>query len=471
MTPPSSNGPSLAARVAERLHVEPPWEVYAEEAVRYEVHLNGTSVELVRGPVAVQGIGLRVLRPHDGAVGAGFQASTDLSDAGLRAAASDAETIARHARFPAASVDLPSRPSATVPATEVLDRRLWDDPASTVDRYLEALRQSFHGRKGAAVSFGSVRTARVRTSLANSSGLDTGFDHTTVDLELAVKASGGPEGPAPGEYWVTDSLRRLETAGLDRSVEAWCRYAQDVRRAVAPPSGELPVVLPAGVLSGILPQVVGFRASGSARLRKLGLEAGSALAAPSVTISDDGAYPWSPGSGPVDAEGTPSRRTSLVERGTVRATLYDSLHAAAFGERSTGNAVRAGFGPRPWLKFTHNAGVGSTTLVVTPGDGGTDPELCEAAGDGVWVQQLGWANPDPISGTFGGEIRIGYRIRNGKLSEPVRGGIVGGLVVAPPKKPSLLANVAAVGSTSELSEVLASPALLVKPLTVAGTSR
>ncbi len=471
MTATSESGPSLAARVADHLKVPPPWEVYAEEAVRYEVHLHGTSVELVRGPVAVQGYGLRLVRRHDGQVGTGFQASTDLSADGVRAAASDAETIARHARFPAPSVELPSRPSAPLPKAEVLDRRLWDDPAGSVARYLEVVRQSFHGRKGAALSFGSVRTARVRSSLANSSGLDTGFDHTTVDLELAVKASDGPEGPAPGEYWVTESLRRLETDGLAEAVDSWCRYASDVRRAVAPPSGELPVILPAGVLSGILPQVLGFRASGAARLRKLGLEGGSQVAAPSVSIYDDGAYPWSPGSGPVDAEGTPSRRTTVVEGGTFRSTLYDALHAAAFQERPTGSAIRAGFGPRPWLKFTHGAGVGSTTLVVGTGDGGSDPELCEAAEDGIWVQQLGWANPEAVSGAFGGEIRIGYRIRHGKLAEPVRGGIVGGVVVAPPKAPSLLANVAAVGSKAELSEVLAAPSLLIRPLTVAGTSR
>jgi predicted Zn-dependent protease len=120
------------------------------------------------------------------------------------------------------------------------------------------------------------------------------------------------------------------------------------------------------------------------------------------------------------------------------------------------------------MRFTHGPGLGASTLVVKPGAGGTDEELAEAAGDGIWLQQLGWASPDPISGAFGGEIRIGYRIRNGKIAEPVRGGTIGGTVVAPPDSPSLLASVAAVGSRATLVDDLSSPTLLIRTLTVAG---
>ncbi len=95
-------------------------------------------------------------------------------------------------------------------------------------------------------------------------------------------------------------------------------------------------------------------------------------------------------------------------------------------------------------------------------------ELLETAKVGIWVQQLGWASPDPISGAFGGEIRIGYRIRGGKLAEPIRGGIVGGLVLGAAGAPSLLNGIEAVGKTLELSESVAAPSILVRPLSVAG---
>ena len=122
------------------------------------------------------------------------------------------------------------------------------------------------------------------------------------------------------------------------------------------------------------------------------------------------------------------------------------------------------------MRFTHTPSPANSTLVVEAGTDGTDAELAEIAGDGIWLQQLGWASPDPISGAFGGEIRIGYRIRNGKIAEPVRGGTIGGTVVAPPGTPSLLTSIAAIGSKARLVDDLSSPTLLVKTLTVAGES-
>ena len=175
---------------------------------------------------------------------------------------------------------------------------------------------------------------------------------------------------------------------------------------------------------------------------------------------------------PVDGEGSVRAGRPLVSNGSVSGLLYDAAHAAAFDVPSTASATR-GSDPNGffnWRRFLHPPRVTSSTLSVAAGDGGSDAELIEAAGDGIWVQQLGWAVPDGISGAFGGEIRIGYRIRHGKLAEPVRGGTVGGVVMAPPGRPSLLRNIEALGSTVTLAESIASPTLLVRPLVVAGAA-
>ena len=111
---------------------------------------------------------------------------------------------------------------------------------------------------------------------------------------------------------------------------------------------------------------------------------------------------------------------------------------------------------------------GPTTIVLEPGEGGSDNEIVKADGDGIWVQRLGWASPDPLSGAFGGEVRIGYRIRHGKIAEPIRGGTVGGVVLGTAGTPTLLTSIAALGSTATLTENFSGPTILVKPLTVAG---
>ncbi|MFZ0892752.1 MAG: TldD/PmbA family protein [Thermoplasmata archaeon] len=458
----------VAFRVADRLRTPVPWEVYGERLRRYEIHFQGRTLEAIRGPLLVEGFGVRIFRARDGQTGVGFQASTDSSEAGIAATLSDAEQIAVHSNFPTKKVDLPAdgTPGAV---GDVRDEHLWNDPIARLEEYVAGLLAPFDSIRASVPSFGSVRATLAEVSIANSSGLRASYPHTQIALELAVKSFGGSEGAPPGEFWVNESFRRIDPLHAGDRVAEWCRYAQDARRAAPPPTGELPVVLPPAIVEGILPLVLGYRLSGAARLRQIAPEEGSMIATSLITIHDDGRYPWGILSGPVDEEGTPRGRRSLVKAGATAQLVYDVLHGGAFDLPSSGNAARGlDFGPGDWIRFRHSPMVGPTTLVVDPGTGGTDAELIEAAGDGIWIQQLGWPAPDPISAGFGGEIRIGYRIRNGKLAEPVRGGTVGGVVFASGGTPSMLGSVAAVGSRAELSGTLSAPSLLIKNLTVAG---
>ncbi len=463
------NTSDLAFRAAELLRAEPPWDLVGERARRFELHFQGREIELERGPITIEGYGVRLIRPRDGRLGVGFQASTDLSREGVAAAAELAATVSRHAEFPAKTVELPDgRPAGA--AVDVVDPALWADPLGALRGYASDLLGAFEGRRGVVPSFGSVKAILSEVSLANSAGLRVAFATTRVDLELAVKAFGGAEGAPPGEFWVNESQRRLESARTRGKVDDWCRYAEDARRASAPPTGEVPVVLPPEVLSGILPPVIGSRFSGAFRLRKLAPELGSRVGNERVTIRDQGDFPWSPASAPYDDEGTPRGRQPLIDRGAVTGYFYDALYASAFATRSTGNGRRSSVGPTGWMRFAHTPGPDASTLVMDPGDGGTTQELVEAAGDGILVTQLGWAFPDMMSGAFGGEIRIGYRIRGGKLAEPIRGGTVGGVALSGPEAPSMLTNLVAVGREAALSDNLVAPPVLVRPLTVAGAS-
>ncbi len=468
MTPDASSGP-LAAQVAERLRADAPWEVFAERLRRYEVHFNGPVVEVVRGPLLVEGFGIRLFRPHGDQIGTGFRATTDLGDAALARAIASAESIATRSFFPAKSIALPATAGPISSDPPIVDAALWANPMRRVEEYVAALLDPFEGLPNVVPSFGSVRATLAETSIANSAGLRAHYRHTTADLEVAVKAFGGPEGAPPGEYWVNDRVRRLDPAAAGRPVADWARWAQDARRAHPPTTGELPVILPAGVLAGILPTVIGFRCSGQARLRGIAPEPGTSVAAPTVTLWDDATLPWAPNTAPFDDEGTASGRRALIEGGVARSLLYDLLHGSALGSASTGNGLRGrGFTGRDWMRFTGEPTVGPSTLVLSPGAGGTDAELAEAAGEGILVRQLGWASPDPMSGAFGGEIRIGYKIQHGTIGEPIRGGTVGGVAISAPGAPSLLARVAAIGSTSELADDFYGPSMLVRPLSVAG---
>ena len=461
----------LAFRVADQLKIDGPWDVYAEHLARYEIHFDGTHIETVRGPITIDGYGIRVLRMAEDQMGVGYQASADASSSGISTVLADAQATARHARFPARAVVLPGSAPRALADVEISDASLADRPREGVDAYVRELFARFEGRTGVQPSFGSVRATVGETTIANSSGLATSFHHTSVDLELAVKASGGPEGRPPGEYWVTRFQRRLDPRELVVDVDNWCQRANDVRRAEAPPAGQIPVVLPAYVLSEIVPPVVGFRMSGAAQLRQMAPEPGTMYGTELVSIDNDGRLPWGGESAPVDDEGTRTGRFPLLDHGKTGGLIYDALHAGAFDRTSTAGAQRLGeFGRRAGSRFMSRPAPGPATLALHAGTGGTDAEVIEAVREGIWVEQFGWAFPDPTSGAFGGEIRIGYRIRNGRLAEPIRGGTVGGLVLAAPGTPSLLNSVVALGSTATLSDSLRAPTIAVNGLTVAGAT-
>jgi predicted Zn-dependent protease len=471
MSTPKSTA-DTAFRVAEHLkHLKDPWDVYGERTRSYELHLGGKGVELTRGPILMEGYGLRVLHPRGEKTATGFQASTDASAAGIDAVLKDADSVARYSEFPAKNVSLPSGAHQATPDSQIADSALWSDAPRTLSEYAAAVFAAFEGRKGVTVSFGSVKAACIEVTMANSAGLSASYAHTTVGFELAVKAYDGPEGPAPGEYWVDTGGRRLEPARLPQLADQWSRYAEDARRAKSPPSGDLAVVVPPSVLDAILPAALAMKLSGRGQLRDLSPPHGSLLGQAGLTLIDDGTIPWALGTSPWDDEGTPQGQHPLVADGVSSGLLYDAMYGNALGHPSTGNGVRsAAFQLGGMRRFTRSPGPSTSTLSIRQGTGGTDEELIEAAGDGIWVQQLGWASPDPLTTAFGGEIRIGYRIRHGKLAEPIRGGTLGGLVVSTPGTPSLMSSLAAIGSTPELGEGVFVPSVLVRPLTVAGES-
>jgi predicted Zn-dependent protease len=70
---------------------------------------------------------------------------------------------------------------------------------------------------------------------------------------------------------------------------------------------------------------------------------GEMITGPRVTLVDDATDPSSWGFGlPFDRDGVPRQRVVLVERGVARGPVYDLLHAARAGVRSTGHAAPPG---------------------------------------------------------------------------------------------------------------------------------
>ena len=134
---------------------------------------------------------------RDDKTGVGFQASTDPSDEGLRAATADAEGLTRFSEFPAKRVELPATASPSTASVEIRDSRLWERPAESLGDTSTPCSEP--STANAASSRASVRCGprfRSRPSRTPSGcGPPTRIRRSTSGRRKSVR---GPRRPGPG---------------------------------------------------------------------------------------------------------------------------------------------------------------------------------------------------------------------------------------------------------------------------------
>ena len=177
--------------------------------------------------------------------------------------------------------------------------------------------------------------------------------------------------------------------------------AEAAERALAlagarqPAGRRCPVVLDAFVAASFL-GFIGGMLSADAVQRGRSLFAGregEEIAASVLRVADDGTHPDGLRTAPYDGEGSPRRRTGLIEGGRLATYLFDARTARKAGRETTGSASRASYRSPP--------SVGTANLVLEPGELDL-AELCRQAGDGLYVTDVAGLHSgvNPISGTF-----------------------------------------------------------------------
>ena len=150
--------------------------------------------------------------------------------------------------------------------------------------------------------------------------------------------------------------RLFEQEEWDRAIDIALAQALTNLESVAAPAGEMPVVLGPGWPGVLLHEAVGHGLEGD--FNRKGTSAfsgriGDRVAAPGVTVVDDGAMEQRRGSLTIDDEGTPTRRTCLIEDGILKGYLQDRLNARLMGMEPTGNGRRESFAHAPMPRMTN----------------------------------------------------------------------------------------------------------------------
>ena len=255
------------------------------------------------------------------------------------------------------------------------------------------------------------------------------------------------------------------------AVEEALRQALVNLESVPAPAGEMPVVLGPGWPAILLHEAIGHGLEGDFNRKKTSAFSeliGKRVAAPGVTVVDDGTLENRRGSLTIDDEGTPTQRTVLIEDGILTGFMQDRMNARLMSMPSTGNGRRESYAHCPMPRMTNT--------IMENGD--YDPkEIISSVKKGLYAVNFGGGQVDITSGKFVFTCTEAYQLEDGKIGAPVKGATLIGNGPDALTKVSLIGNdmaldpgVGTCGKDGQGVPVgVGQPTILLDELTVGGT--
>ena len=292
-----------------------------------------------------------------------------------------------------------------------------------------------------------------------------------LSVQVIVEENGKRESGSAGgggrtgyEYFSDELLRDYAAKAVHQAVTNLA--------AKAAPAGTMTVVLGPGWPGILLHEAIGHGLEGD--FNRKGSSAfsgriGERVAAPGVTVVDDGTIPDRRGSLSVDDEGNPTQRTVLIEDGVLRGYIQDSLNARLMKMPVTGNGRRESFAHVTMPRMTNTYMLG----------GSHDPaEIVRSVKKGLYAVNFGGGQVDITNGKFVFSASEAYMIENGKVTYPVKGATLIG------NGPDALTRVKMIGNDMQLDSGVGTcgkdgqsvpvgvgqPTLRIDGLTVGGTA-
>ncbi|HYA32416.1 MAG TPA: TldD/PmbA family protein [Candidatus Bathyarchaeia archaeon] len=375
--------------------------VYQGEA--FATHSNSVSAELEKGKIKSSqsgfesGIGIRIFK--DGSLGYAHASLERAESAVVQAVSAaragradkDFKSLPLPDRYPAVSGTW-DKAIASLDVSAVAQLAIDVADASRIDKSIDII------NSGASIGRWSGAIANTLGVVGTDSGTQAGLE---VDVVAHKEGASG------------NGFEYAASRHLDLDVDAIGVTAGEMALHSINPqpiqSGKMPVVLDPLAVGSVIAAGVAVSAEDAQRDRSfLTGRIGERIATEEFTIVDDGLLSGGLETSPFDAEGVPSQRTPLVERGILRSFLYDSYTANKEGVKSTGNAARGDFRQPP--------SISPTNLVISAG---ADANVVEDVRRGIYIRATG-DRPNASTGEFSGMVYAGHAIENGELSHALK---------------------------------------------------
>ena len=358
---------------------------------------------------ASEGFGLRAVKDDV----AGYAHSTEISEAAIARAAATARLV-----IGAGGGTMAAPPPGT-------NRRLYTDADPLADaafgtkvETLRAIDDYARGLDARVVQVtASLSASHQEVEILRPEGLRVRDVRpmARLNVQVIVEKDGRRETGSAGGGGRRGLAGLMEPAHWQGVVREALRQAVVNLHAEAAPAGVMDVVLGPGWPGILLHEAVGHGLEGDFNRKGTSTFAGlmgQRIAAPGVTVLDDGTIPDRRGSISVDDEGTPSGSTVLIEDGILVGYMQDRQNARLMGVAPTGNGRRESHAHIPMPRMTNTymrAGADDPAAIVAD------------LKDGIWATGFGGGQVDITNGKFVFSCTEAYRVRNGRVVAPVKG--------------------------------------------------
>lgn len=236
---------------------------------------------------------------------------------------------------------------------------------------------------------------------------------TSVGLSCVAERDGRREtngynvsGRADISFYDEDRLNRIVKQAVDRTMILF--------DASAAPAGEMPVVLGAGSSGILLHEAIGHGMEADFNRKGTSIysdKLNKRIAAPLVTVVDDGTLDGARGSINIDDEGQTVERTVLVDKGVLASYIHDRISAQHYGVKPTGSGRRESYRHAPLPRMR------STYMLNGPH---TQEEIISSVKRGIFCDNFSNGQVQIGAGDFTFYVKNGYLIEDGKLTRPIK---------------------------------------------------
>ena len=396
-----------------------------------------------------RGLGLRVF--IDGRTALVY--TSDFRNDALASLAERAVAMAKSA--PADPANVISDPAPAADKTDLYDPAVAE---LTPDRVLAMAVATEKVARGVdprikGTQFGGCTSGNGEVLVVNSKGVERRTRQTFIGLFIGVLAADeGGKQRTGGDGSTRRFLSELRTPdAIGR--EAGARAVRKIG-AKPVPTQKLPVVMHSDIAGNWMNSLFGAF-SGEQVFKKasyLSDKLGQTVASPLITLVDDPLAPRAPGASPFDAEGVPTRRVVLIDKGVVKEFTYNLRWAAKAGAKSTGHAAR---------NYTSSPGIGAHNLYI---ENGTTPvaDMIKGLDRGFYLTDTGAFGYDPATGGWS-YAASGLMIEKGELKQPVTD------VSLASDTLTMLKGVKMVGNDLLFDGGVSAPHLLIEEMALSGT--